>query len=83
LAQKSRNKPLGLLENESTSLVNPNPEPLPKPPPPPLEMLISFKLLSILPEPIEDIKPPLLPLFFSIYKKKKKMRNINSAVYRT
>ena len=63
-----RHKPLDLVEKESISVVNPNPEPLPKPPPPLLDILISLKVLSILPEPIDckDIKPPFSPLFFSI-----------------
>jgi hypothetical protein len=49
-------------------VLNPKPEPLPKPPPPPLDMLISLKLLSILPEPIDckEINPPLSPLLLSI-----------------
>ena len=64
------NKPLDLLEKESKSVLNPKPEPLPKPPPPPPDMLISLKLLSSLPEPIDcidiDPNPPLSPLPFSI-----------------
>ena len=64
------NKPLDLLEKESMSVLNPKPEPLPKPPPPPPDMLISLKLLSSLPEPIDcidiDPNPPLSPLPFSI-----------------
>jgi hypothetical protein len=62
------NQPLGLVEKESTSVVvNPKPEPLPKPVPL-LDMLISLKLFSILPDPIDvnGPKPPLSPLFFSI-----------------
>ena len=63
-----KHKPLDLQEKESISVLNPNPEPLPKPPPPPPDMLISLKLLSILPEPIDckDINPPLSPLPLSI-----------------
>ena len=55
--------PLDFLENVSTSVVKPNPEPQLKPPPP-LEMLISLKLLSILPDPIDYniMNPPSLPI---------------------
>lgn len=64
-----RHRPLDLVEKESISVVKPKLEPLPKPLPV-LDMLMSLKLLSILPEPIDckDINPPLSPLFFSICK---------------
>jgi len=55
LKKANYNKPLGLLEYESISVVNPNPEPLPKPPELLLDMLISLKELSILPEPMDDM----------------------------
>ena len=60
--QTNQHKPLHLVEKDSISVLNPNLEPLPKPPPLPAppDLLISLKLLSILPEPIDckDINPP-------------------------
>ena len=56
--QTNKHKPLDLVEKDSMSMLNPNPELLPKPPP--ADMLVSLKLLSILPQPIDrkDINPP-------------------------
>jgi hypothetical protein len=63
----NENQPLGLVEKESTSVLNPKPEPLPKPVPV-LDKLKSLRLFSILPDPIDvnGPNPPLSPLFFSI-----------------